>query len=134
MAKSPSNSFFSNPKFVFPDDLGQECLRSQPVATAGVAVLCRETRLARGRTAMRIPPRTSVTLSLHSTRLRHATRSYQENGPREGRGGISRPGAVGRDRGRGNCAQALLSERYILGGTNSQNPKLHCGFYTRALT
>ncbi len=60
-------------------------------------------------------------------------RLYQENGPREGSGGISRPGAVGRDRGRGNCAQALLSERYILGGTNSQNPKLISGLHTLTL-
>ena len=70
--------------------------------------------------------------ALNATATRRC--AYQENGPREGRGGISRPGAVGRDRGCGNCAQALLPERYILGGTNSQTPKLHSGFYTRALT
>jgi hypothetical protein len=64
--------------------------------------------------------------ALNATATRRC--AYQENGPREGRGGISRPGAVGRDRGRGNCAQALLPERYILGGTNSQTPKLHSGF------
>ena len=44
----------------------------------------------------------------------------QENGPREGCRGDGRPGSLGGDRRRRYRAQALVSERYILGARGAQ--------------